>query len=459
MDPTLETGLQQIEQQRAECVRLRRHWTGTAPAAYLSAEARANLDDRLKRLSVNFPRLVVQSRADRLALNGMQYQGQDSPTWAEFQRAGGVRLAELIHTDRLIFGSAYVTVWADPATSLPTLTGDTPETMTVGRDPATNAVVWAVRRWSTPTVAHAAVYRPDRVDLWRANRDAEAAAAGAWKHVETITNPLGVVPVIPFERRESLSDPLTGASVLEDVTDLTDAIAKLLSDAMVSSEFFARPRRWATGLEIEERQVLDANGEPMTDADGDPIVEVIDPFAKGRHLQSESPDTKFGQLDPSRLDGYSDLIATLTQQIGSLTGLPPHYLGLHGDQPAGAEGVRAAETQLVVAAYQEQRQLNEPWRDVAWLLDAITAGTAPDPRTRRDWSVLWSSPEVRTPAQAADAALKDRSIGVPLSYVLRYRLGDVYPADKIDDVVAAARTDALVAGIGRLPAPNGQEVA
>src|SRR5699024_5378356 len=98
----------------------------------------------------------------------------------------------------------------------------------------------------------------------------------------------------------------------------------------VTSEYFARPRRWATGLEIEE------------DDDGRPI----DPFGDSRLLQSEDPETKFGQLDPARLDGYNDLSAMLTQHIGALTGLPPHYLGLHGDQPANADSVRAAESQL-----------------------------------------------------------------------------------------------------------------
>src|SRR5699024_7635825 len=127
------------------------------------------------------------------------------------------------------------------------------------------------------------------------------------------------VPMVPFLRRTSTDDH-DGTSAVADVLDLTDALAKLLQDAMVTSEYFARPRRWATGLEIEE------------DDDGRPI----DPFGDSRLLQSEDPETKFGQLDPARLDGYNDLSAMLTQHIGALTGLPPHYLGLHGDQPANA---------------------------------------------------------------------------------------------------------------------------
>src|SRR5690625_6881461 len=97
-----------------------------------------------------------------------------------------------------------------------------------------------------------------------------------------------------------------------------------MQDAMVTSESYARPRRWATGLEIQE------------DDDGNPV----DPFGRDRSLQSEDPETRFGQFDPARLDSYGDMSATITQMIGAITGLPAHYLGLHGDQPAAAEGVR-----------------------------------------------------------------------------------------------------------------------
>lgn len=439
LDATLQTGLERIDQQRARCARYRQHWSNQAPAAFLSPDARDALDRRLQRLSVNFPRLVVSSHANRLALAGITHNGElAADVWERFQQAGGGSVAELVHSDRLLFGAAYVTVWADDY-GQPTLTGDTPETMTIARDIASGEAAWAVRRVDTDDGSRAVLYRPDSVQVWTtATRD--AAAAGDWKHVATLDNPLDTVPVVPFVRRLSLSDPeTTGLSILDDITDLTDAIAKLLGDAMVTSEFHARPRRWATGLEIEERPVLDDHGQPLIDDDGEPVMEPVDPFGKGRFLHSESPDTKFGQLDGARLDGYSDLIATLTQQIGSLTGLPPHYLGLHGDQPPSAEAVKAAETQLVVAAYEAQRQLTDPWRTVAWLLNGVITATTPVRADLRSWSVEWQSPETRTPAQQADAALKHRQIGVPLAYVVRHMLD--YPADEIDGLVADARTE------------------
>ena len=189
-----------------------------------------------------------------------------------------------------------------------------------------------------------------------------------------------------------------------DILDLTDAENKLMADALVTSEAYARPRRWATGLEIEE------------DGDGNPV----DPFARGRSLQSEDPETKFGQFDPARLDSYADMSATITQLVGAMTGLPAHYLGLHGDQPAAAEGVRAAEAQLTSRVFSELRAMDRPWSRVAGLMELAADRDRTEAST---YAPVWASPEIRTPGQAADAAAKLHGIGVPLSALLSNTLG------------------------------------
>lgn len=414
-----------LARQRTSLLRLRDQWRGESPAAYLSVKSRTALDSRLDKLGANFPRLVVNSLAERLTLKSLTLGGDADPElFRAFTSAGGRVLAEQVHADRLLFGSAYVTVWADEY-GRATLTGDTPLTMTHGADPATGEVLWALRCWQVGDGGAAVLYERDRIHAWKSDLYSPGAAS-TWKSAGVLDNPLDVVPVIPFTRRTSLSDPLVGSSVVADVLDLSDAVAKLLSDAMVTSEFYVRPRRWATGLEIEE------------DDEGN----VVDPYGEGRFLQSESPDTKFGQLDGSRLDGYADLIATLTQQVGALTGLPAHYLGLHGDQPPNADSVRAAEAQLTSRAYTEQSALTSPWSAVAWLLDAVRDRAAADPDLAREYGVMWESPEIRTPAQAADVAVKLRSIGVPLADVLADPMG--YAPDRVAAIVAAADREAVI---------------
>lgn len=396
----------EIDSRQGTYDRIVKAWNGDNAAAYMSKKSRDALDDRLRRLGVNFPRLVVNSKVDRLSVSGFKRADDglsDGETWSRWVAAGMVSKSEQVHTDYYLYGNSTVTVWADSQGN-PAVSSSTPRSTYVERNTLTGEAEAALTRWQTKDGARCRIITPDEAVLYWTKSDGYPASQGAWKVKERSDNPFGIVPVVPFIREQS-SEDTEGTSAVADILDLSDALAKILSDAMVTSEHFARPRRWATGLEIDE------------DEDGN----IVDPFRRESHLQSEAPDTKFGQFPSSDLAGYNTLIATLTQQIGSLTGLPPHYLGLHGDQPANADGVRAAEAQLASAAYSDQRHLDSNWARVAQLMRAVSdpavdmLGTGPTP--------LWASPEIRTPAQAADAALKLRDIGVPLETVLVESLG------------------------------------
>lgn len=420
-----------IEADSGKYSRISQAWNGVSPAAFMSKKSRDALDNRLSRLGVNFPRLVVNSKVDRLNVAGIvsRESGEaDTASWAQWQRAGLVSKSELIHTDYYLYGAAYATVWGSE-TRRPTVTTGTPLSTAVLKDPATGVVQAAMRRLRTQHGTKAIVFEPDKATIYVSESKDYVANMGSWKVESVQENPFGIVPVVPFIREQS-SEDTAGTSAVADILDLTDATAKILADAMVTSEHFARPRRWATGLEIDE------------DEDGN----IVDPFRKESHLQSESPETKFGQFSAADLGGYESLIATLTQQVGSLTGLPPHYLGLHGDQPGNADGVRAAEAQLASAAYSDHRQLDTPWSRVSQLLAAVVDEKI-DP-AGEDFKPVWGSPEIRTPAQAADAALKLRDIGVPLETVLVETLG--YSPAKAATIAAQADRSNIAAAAGNL---------
>lgn len=408
-----------LGEQRARLDIYREAWLGDRPTAYLSAKSRDSLDKRLNRLSVNFPRLVVQTLTDRLKISGIR-RGRDidEDIWQAWRAARLIEGSALVHVDRALYGAAYVTLWAhasQPGRAVAML--DNPRTMYAETDPATGEVRRAVRYWRAAGAAHALLIEPDRQQRYRAqNTDGPADSAGTWAAVgEPVPNPWGTVPVVPFIRRESAEDTDTGRSIIADVLDLSAALDKVLQDAMVTSEYYARPRRTATGLEIVE------------DDDGNPV----DPFGESRLMQSEDPETRFGQLAAGDLNAYSDLSAMFTQHIGALTGLPPHYLGLHGDQPANADGVKAAETQLVSMSYAEQAQLEPGWGDVAAWLHAITQSA--DVPNGSEYRPVFDSPETRTAAQAADAAQKLHSMGVPLRELLEQPLG--YGSERIEAIM------------------------
>lgn len=393
--------LNDLETRAGHAATVHDYMRGTQRRSMLSKESREALKGGLTRLGVNFPALVVQSKADRMRVVGVSADGSEHGNpdlWNRWTRAGLVERSEHIIADRLAYGVSYATVWAhhlDPRR--PVVTADTPRTVVTRADALTGETLEAVRRWEHGDSTHALVYTPEDVTYWTAKASG-AVAGSAWSRQWTRGHGMRACPVVPFPRRLS-ADDWAGTSAVDDIGDLTDLLNKLFADMAVTSEYFARPRRWATGLEIVE------------DEDGNPV----DPFGDDRFLQSEAADTKFGQLPPAGLDSYAGPIATVTQMIGALTGLPPHYLGLHGDQPANADSVKAAETQLSSAAYSEMRGMDDQWTEVLELMGRVSDGTInPAPAAR----VLWDSPEIRTPGQAADAAGKLAAIGVPLEALL-----------------------------------------
>jgi len=431
-----------LDARTPDLARLDNYYRGTQPLAYLSREASEALGGRLRSFAVNYPRLVVDSIAERLTVTGFRTEGPDSEPDADIWRIWRVNGLEeasaQAHTEALALGSAFVMVWAGPDSRTPRVTVESASQVSVVRDPASREILAAGKRWTDAGRAYLNVYERDIITRYVSRATVAAGGtipADGWEVRDTLDNPLGVVPVVPIVNRGRLLD-VDGVSQMEDVLGVTDALNKVLSDALVSSEFYARPRRWVTGLEV------------MEDDDGN----AINPFSNeaGRLWQSENPETKFGQFDGARLDGYSDTVATLTQQIGALSGLPPHYLGLFGDQPASADAIRSAEASLVATATARQRSFGAAWADVARLVIAVRDGVDP---ASVDVETVWESAETRTPAQAADAAAKLASIGVPLVSVLESTLG--YSPAQIDRVRQLKRAESLdtaaaqvVAGLG-----------
>lgn len=423
----LQSHVEQMEKRATANAEYRNHWNNDSPAAWLSKSSRDALDGKLAKVSVNFVRLAVTALVERLTLRGFTAPGKtdiDKELLTIGQQVDLAAKAETIHVDRALYGAAYLTVWNTADGSRPTLITDTGATASTDIDPATGEVRSGARLWRDGDTAYAVEFDAEKYRKYSAEVLAGAKVTGAteWTLQDEKDNPLGVVPIVPFKRKQSSLDE-QGVSVVADILELVDALSKVLGDAMVTSEYFAKPRRWATGLEIVE------------DDEGN----AVDPFGRSRLLQSEDPETEFGQLSASSPQGQVELIATLTQQIGALTGLPPHYLGLHGDQPASSDGVRAAETQLVMTARTEMRYLSGPWATVAGLLLAVKNNGHPDDYAR---VTQWDNPEIKTPAQAADAALKLREIGLPLETLLSDPLG-LDPA-LIQDIVSAANRETLL---------------
>lgn len=401
-----------IDLKAADHSRLVRYYTGTQPLTYLSPDARKNLDNRLSTVSVNIPRLLVDTLGERLRVVGFT----DPAVWPHWTRNGMQTLSATCHREAMMLGDCYVLVWADHRG--PRITVESATQIAVAHDPATREVTAGVKRWEDRTGTWAVEYGPE--EIVKHHSPTRGATTG-FRVVERLANPFGRPPLVHFRNGDRLV--VDGISEMLDVIPLTDALVKVTTDMLVASEFTARPRRWATGIELVE----DDNGD------------TINPIPEGdRAMISEDPESRFGQLPGSDLSGYETAVGVLMRQISAVSGLPEHALGITGENPASADAIRASEAALTAKAEARQGQFGQAWTEVAQLVLAADTGRDPD---SFDPVPVWADASTRSVAAEADAAVKLVQAGIlPVTHALK-RLG--YSETEIAEIRTARRAEAL----------------
>lgn len=408
MNDTLQNLLQALDERAAILSESEKYLAGKQPLAFMSTAARDST--KLSRMASNLPRLAVNSLAERLRVTDLKVDGKhDSELWADWRRNDLDQSLSLCFREALGLGTSYAVVWDSSGRAKPKVSIESAHQVAIDTDPGTRETLAAVKRWEADNATHAVLYLPDHIERWRA--DNSGAVAG-FVLVETIRNPLGVVPVVAFRNGDRLLGP--GESETLDLRPLVDALNKTLADLMVGSEFYARPRRWATGVEMQ------------TDDDGKPV----NPFPEGdRMLLSEDDEARFGQLPAADLHAYDSAVKILLGQICAVSALPEHYLGVFQSNPTSADAMRAAEASLSARAEAKQRQFGRSVEAVGRLMKGIATGVDPD---SLDVSVAWSDPTTRSVAQEADAAVKLHAEGIlPTDYVLS-KLG--YTAEEVAEI-------------------------
>lgn len=418
IDQTVKTLFGILDERKHVLTELDKYYAGAQDLAFLSPEARNAVGSRFGRIGVNIPRLAVNALNERLRVTGFRRDGEpDAALWRSWIGNDLDQRSTLVHREALVLGRSYVTVWARPDGS-PNVSVESAHQVAVERDPGTREVIRAVKRWDTATTTEAVIYERDVVRRLRAE---SVGALHGFRTVEELNNPLGWVPVIEFANSDRLLTE--GVSELADVIPLVDALNKVLADMLVGSEFYARPRRWATGIELEE------------DEDGN----AINPYPEGnRMMVAEDPAAKFGQLPGSDLASYKSAVEVLVSSIMAVSSLPSHYVGVLSTQPPSADSLRASEASLTAKAEARQHTFGRSWEQVARLMHAVSTGADPD---TVDVSVTWADPSTRSVAQEADAVTKLFQAGlIPASYALK-RLG--YADHEIDAIRTARRAEAL----------------
>lgn len=409
--------LTQLDRQQADVLRRERRYRGDAQLRYASTEVTGDL----AMFGVNLCALAVDAVAERMRIKKFRVMvGARDVTdrvRAAWRRSSMDQHLMPVLVDALALGACYLTVWPT-SPGRPVVSPESARNMTVARDPLTGEVVDAVKRWrevdynGTTVATHVVHYDREQITRYRAD-----GSGGRLAPVDgaTVANPLGVVPVVPLINVERVGDT-AGSSVIDDLAHLVDALGKLLADMLVASEDVARPRRWATGVDLDDGDDGDgwtADGgldNPDALAGDEPPVPAVSPFDSGNRMFTvESPDAKFGQLPGADLAGYKTGVDLILQQIMAVSALPAHMVGITTANPSSADAIRAAEASLTARAEARIAVLGVAIERALALVAAFTEHV--DPRDV-DVSVRWASTATKSQAQEADAVTKLFSLGI-----------------------------------------------
>lgn len=412
---------------------------GEQPLAFLAPEARAALNNRFGRIASNIPRLAVQSIAERLRITGFQ----GVAVWDVWTDQDMEELAQVAIKEALTLGQSFLLVWADDAGN-PTISVESAEQCCVLRNPADRSVVAGLKRYSTDKETHCYVYLPDEIRHYVAG--SPSATTGGFNRVETVPNPLGVVNLVPLTNSDRLLDE-DGYSEITDLKCLVDGLNAALAGLAVALEYSARPRRWATGLELREEPRRNQDGNVVVDPDtGEPIMDAVNPVEEtARMAVSENPATKFGQWQGADLSGYRAAVDIWLSQIMAVSCLSPHMVGIVTQNPSSSDAIRSSESSLTARASSKQHSFGRAFEQVVRLVVAVRDGVDP---ARVHPRVVWADPSTRSPAAEGDLAQKLYSAGILSRRGVLKRLG--LTAAEIEEELAASTAEAMAVADARM---------
>lgn len=415
--------------QAEEAKRMNDYYEGRHAFLFSQDKFRRAYVDLIGRFADNFCSLIVDSVAERLAVDGFRMTDDpeaDRDAWNIWQRNDMDARSSTAMVESLVAARSYATVWGDTDGNPIIELEDASELVIhygAGGDMRTPQI--ALKRWVDEWGTwHARLWTPTA-----SYKMTGAHPFGKWgEYVET-RNPLGIVPVVELANRPRLRwDP---SSELRLVAPIQDAINKVVRDALVASEFAAYPQRWVTGLEIEE------------DEDGQPKPPPFDP-ALDRMFQAEDATVNFGQFAAADLGNYVKLVEMLVQHLATISRVPFHYFLLNGGQVPSGEAITSAEAGLVAKVRDRQMHFGDGWERVMRLAFRVLDDPRADAATAE---TIWRDPEYRTEGQHVDALLKLRTLAVPVQQLWQdagYSTAQIARFEQLrrDEIMLGAQADA-----------------
>jgi hypothetical protein len=416
---------------------------------------------------VGYPRLYVDSIAERQAVEGFRIGGADEADqelWQWWQSNNLDIEAPLGYTDAYVHGRSYITIsQPDPKIDLgwdptvPIIRVEPPTRMYAEIDPRIGKVSKAIRVAYNPEgteIQAATLYTLNDTYGWY-------KADNQWVPWFNYTHGLQAVPVVPLPNRTRLSDLYGTSEITPELRSMTDAAARVLMLMQATAELMGVPQRLIFGIKPEEIGVDSDTGQTFFDA------------YLARILAFEDPDGKIQQFSAAELSNFTNALDQIAKQVAAYTGLPPQYLSASSDNPASAEAIRAAESRLIKKVERKNLIFGGSWEESMRLAYRMMKGGEVPPDYQL-METVWRDPSTPTYAAKADAATKLYGGGLGVIPKERARIDMGYSVTereemrKWDEEEAAAglglmgtmfSTDATAAGSASPAGPAQPQVA
>jgi hypothetical protein len=213
-----------------------------------------------------------------------------------------------------------------------------------------------------------------------------------------------VCPVVRFANKLDLEGRSDGE--IEGIIPLLGRIDQTAFDRLVVQRFASWIVRWVAGMETV-LQAKDPKNPTFAEVEAATMRLKVSDF-----LVSGDPDTKFGSLPASPLDGFIAAHDADVRELAALTQTPPHNL-LGQMVNLSAEALAAAETGATRKRLERQHAFGESWEQSLRLAAALEGNV--DAARNMEAEVVWRDVESRSLAQAVDALGKlAQLLGVPV---------------------------------------------
>lgn len=272
----------------------------------------------------------------------------------------------------------------------------------------------------------------------------------------------------PFVWDWDLDRPFGRSRITRPLIGSTERGVRTLLRMEVTAEFFSAP----------QRSLLGASEEHFTDANGERI-DIWKAITGGVWALPDVYDEEEGktvraqlqQLQQASMQPHSEMFKSIALQVASDTSMPISYLGIQENQPASADAIRAAESDMVsLIEYQIELSYESAMLNLGRKALGVKRGVSMPKvvKDTRGLSIRFADPGTPTVSARSDAALKysqtfpngdpelamelygltDDQIQRNLRYMRKARAGDL--ASRLIDA-QSAETPTAPAGVSMSP--------